>query len=149
MIPSDRCRNVVNKGVVVIPNGHPLSAFVNDPEYSSVLSEYLGTTSSYAVCTYHQYSDNGYSNYDPTVQNVLIPDAQQLIESAYSMMAVMDPSSDLYNNIQRAINNLNAILPLPAALILIIISVGLTLFSGLIPSRSAAKKDPVVALRTE
>ncbi len=47
------------------------------------------------------------------------------------------------------INNLSAILPLPAALILIAISVGLTLFSGLIPSRSAAKKDPVVALRTE
>ena len=29
------------------------------------------------------------------------------------------------------------------------ISVALTLLSGLIPSRSAAKKDPVVALRTE
>jgi len=27
--------------------------------------------------------------------------------------------------------------------------VGLTLISGIIPSRSAAKKDPVVALRTE
>ncbi|MBR6693820.1 MAG: ABC transporter ATP-binding protein/permease [Clostridia bacterium] len=47
------------------------------------------------------------------------------------------------------INTLSAILPLPAALILIAISVALTLFSGLIPSRSAAKKDPVVALRTE
>jgi len=34
-------------------------------------------------------------------------------------------------------------------LVLIAISVGLTLLSGLIPSRSAAKKDPVVALRTE
>ncbi len=29
------------------------------------------------------------------------------------------------------------------------ISVLLTLISGIIPSRSAAKKDPVVALRTE
>jgi len=47
------------------------------------------------------------------------------------------------------INNLSAILPLPAALILVAISVCLTLISGLIPSRSAAKKDPVVALRTE
>ncbi len=47
------------------------------------------------------------------------------------------------------INNLNAFLPFPAALILIAISVLLTLFSGIIPSRSAAKKDPVVALRTE
>ena len=47
------------------------------------------------------------------------------------------------------LGSLRAILPLPAALILIAISVLLTLFSGLIPSRSAAKKDPVVALRTE
>lgn len=47
------------------------------------------------------------------------------------------------------INNLSAFLPLPAAVILILISVALTLLSGLIPSRSAAKKDPVVALRTE
>jgi len=47
------------------------------------------------------------------------------------------------------ISNLNAILPLPAAIILVLISVGLTLISGIIPSRSAAKKDPVVALRTE
>ena len=47
------------------------------------------------------------------------------------------------------IENLNAILPVGAAVILVLISVALTLFSGLIPSRSAAKKDPVVALRSE
>lgn len=47
------------------------------------------------------------------------------------------------------INNLSAILPLPVGIILILISVLLTLFSGIIPSRSAAKKDPVVALRSE
>lgn len=47
------------------------------------------------------------------------------------------------------IGNLDAILPLPVAGILVAISVLLTLFAGIIPSRSAAKKDPVVALRTE
>lgn len=47
------------------------------------------------------------------------------------------------------LNNLSAILPIPVALVLITISVLLTLISGIIPSRSAAKKDPVVALRTE
>ena len=47
------------------------------------------------------------------------------------------------------ITNLKAVLPIPAAVILIAISVMLTLISGIIPSRSAAKKDPVVALRTE
>ena len=36
-----------------------------------------------------------------------------------------------------------------AAALLVAISMILTLFSGIIPSRSAAKKDPVVALRTE
>ncbi len=47
------------------------------------------------------------------------------------------------------INNLSAYLPIPTAVILVCISVLLTLISGIIPSRSAAKKDPVVALRTE
>ncbi|MCD8120498.1 MAG: ABC transporter ATP-binding protein/permease [Lachnospiraceae bacterium] len=44
---------------------------------------------------------------------------------------------------------LSAHLPGVAAVILIVISILLTLVAGIIPSRSAAKKDPVVALRTE
>ncbi len=47
------------------------------------------------------------------------------------------------------IGNLSAVLPIKGALILIAISVLLTLISGFIPSRAAAKKDPVVALRSE
>ncbi len=47
------------------------------------------------------------------------------------------------------INNLSAHLPLPVGVLLVAISVVLTLFAGIIPSRSASKKDPVVALRTE
>ncbi len=42
-----------------------------------------------------------------------------------------------------------ASLPLVGAIALILISVGLTLIAGLVPSRIAAKKDPVEALRTE
>lgn len=42
-----------------------------------------------------------------------------------------------------------AMLPLAGGVILVIISMLLTLIAGLIPSRMAAKKDPVVALRTE
>ena len=45
--------------------------------------------------------------------------------------------------------NLRAFLSPVAAIILVLISVLLTLISGLIPARSAAKKDPVIALRTE
>lgn len=42
-----------------------------------------------------------------------------------------------------------AALPFVAAIILVVISVSLTLIAGLVPSRIAAKKDPVEALRTE
>ncbi len=42
-----------------------------------------------------------------------------------------------------------ASLPVAAAAILIVLSMLLTVIAGLIPSRIAAKKDPVVALRTE
>lgn len=42
-----------------------------------------------------------------------------------------------------------ALLPPAQAVVLILLSIGLTLISGLLPARSAAKKDPVVALRTE
>lgn len=42
-----------------------------------------------------------------------------------------------------------ASIPIAGALILIAISVVLTLIAGLFPSRVAAKKDPVIALRTE
>jgi len=44
---------------------------------------------------------------------------------------------------------LAAHLPWEVAAILVAISVVLTSFAGVIPARSAAKKDPVVALRTE
>ena len=42
-----------------------------------------------------------------------------------------------------------ASLPVAGGIILVVISISLTLIAGLIPSRMAAKKDPVEALRTE
>ncbi len=45
--------------------------------------------------------------------------------------------------------DINAQLPLVSGTILIVLSMLLTLVGGLIPSRQAAKKDPVIALRSE
>jgi len=45
--------------------------------------------------------------------------------------------------------DVNAALPAVSAIILIVLSVLLTLIGGFIPSKNAAKKDPVAALRTE
>ena len=45
--------------------------------------------------------------------------------------------------------NVKATLPLTAGIILITLSVLLTLIGGIIPSRKAAKEDPVLALRSE
>ncbi len=42
-----------------------------------------------------------------------------------------------------------AALPVSSALVMVLVSVMLTLISGLIPASAAAKKDPVIALRTE
>ena len=47
------------------------------------------------------------------------------------------------------IEDLSRVLPLESAGVLILISIIITVIGGLIPSRSAAKKDPVEALRTE
>ena len=48
-----------------------------------------------------------------------------------------------------AANGVNAVLGIDHAIILILLSVILTCIGGLIPSKKAAKKDPVTALRTE
>jgi putative ABC transport system permease protein len=48
----------------------------------------------------------------------------------------------------QGLSNIAALNPFHG-LTLILISIGLTLFSGLLPSRIASNKDPVVALRTE
>ncbi|MBP5230566.1 MAG: FtsX-like permease family protein [Clostridia bacterium] len=47
------------------------------------------------------------------------------------------------------IGNINAYLPVPAAAILVGISMLLTFIAGLIPAGIASRKDPVLALRTE
>ena len=45
--------------------------------------------------------------------------------------------------------NVNAFLPVQSGIILIVLSIILTLIGGIIPSKKAAKEDPVTALRTD
>ena len=45
--------------------------------------------------------------------------------------------------------NINAVLPTKYAGILVLISVILTMIAGFIPSKKAARQDPVIALRAE
>lgn len=47
------------------------------------------------------------------------------------------------------ISGLTAQLPVTSALVLIVLSIVITLVGGLLPAKKAAKKDPVIALRSE
>ena len=63
-------------------------------------------------------------------------------------LLILIPGNALIHHIADT-NDVNAFLPVVPAVILILLSVILTLLGGLIPSRKAAKSDPVTALRTE
>ena len=102
------CPNVVTKGIVVIPEGHPLYRFITSTIYEPVLSEYLGIANTLGVCTYHQSAYE--SGVDPVVQNTLIPDALTLIENAQSLLTGLDSASTQYSNIVNAINNLQMVI---------------------------------------
>ena len=64
-----------------------------------------------------------------------------------SLLLLIPINSILYSVTE--IEGLHAVLPVAGAVILVVISMVLTLIAGIIPSRVAAKKDPVEALRTE
>lgn len=63
-------------------------------------------------------------------------------------LLILIPSNMLIHHLAGT-TDISAVLPVVPAVVLIILSVLLTLVGGLIPSRKAAKSDPVAALRTE
>jgi hypothetical protein len=111
MIASTYCPSTVVRGVVILPQGHPLEKFINDATYGSVISEYLGTYASTTVCTLHQfgYYDDTQST-DPIVQNTLIPDARTLLQSAQLLLNGLDNTSEAYQNIAWAMSNLQGVI---------------------------------------
>lgn len=70
-----------------------------------------------------------------------------LLGIVVSLIALV-PITSLIQNLS-GIVDLQAKLPLGYSLLLIAISIAITVVGGLIPARKAAKKDPVIALRTE
>ena len=70
-----------------------------------------------------------------------------LIGVGISLLALF-PANAIIHSIAQT-NDVNAKLPMVAAIALITLSVILTLIGGIIPSRKAANSDPVEALRTE
>ena len=63
-------------------------------------------------------------------------------------LLLLIPGNAIIHNLTGSVN-VNAVLPLGGAIILVVLSVVLTLIGGLIPARGAANCDPVAALRTE
>ena len=80
-------------------------------------------------------------------ETILIGLASGIMGVGVSMLLCIPINAVIYSLTNLA--GLKAHVPTQAGLILIVISVLLSVFAGIIPSRSAAKKDPVVALRTE
>ncbi|MDE6880801.1 MAG: ABC transporter ATP-binding protein/permease [Oscillospiraceae bacterium] len=70
-----------------------------------------------------------------------------LIGIAVTLLLIVPINAVLYS--ATGIAGLKAALPVQGAVVLVAISALLTIIAGLIPSRVAARKDPVVALRTE
>lgn len=63
-------------------------------------------------------------------------------------MALVPPINYVIHSVTNNFD-INAVLPISSAVVLIVLSVILTLLGGFIPAKQAAKKDPVLALRSE
>ena len=101
MQASPWCPNPVQRGIITIPAGHPLYAFIGT-QYQEVLEQYLGTAaaSSGIVCTYHN-ADTQNSGISATTA-ALIADAKVLLSSAQSMLQGMDPASASWQAVKSA-----------------------------------------------
>ncbi len=122
-LTNEYCPNVVraNKGVIVIPKGHPLYGFIGS-KYNSTLEKYLGefatlrysndananaALNSSITCDIHGPGTNN-DNY--FVDNTLVPDANRLLGQAQDVLNNMTQGTDAYSNLQNAISSLQGIL---------------------------------------
>ena len=80
-------------------------------------------------------------------ETVIIGFASGMIGVTVTVLACLPINAIIHS--LTGIETLNAYLPLKTAVIYVLLSIILNMVSGLIPSKSASKKDPVVALRSE
>ena len=80
-------------------------------------------------------------------ETILIGFASGMIGVVVTVLACIPINSVIHS--LTGIETLNAYLPFKTGMIYVLLSVVLNMMSGFIPSKSAAKKDPVVALRSE
>lgn len=64
-------------------------------------------------------------------------------------LLLLIPTNSIIDSVAGTAVNVQATLPIAAGIILVVLSVILTLIGGIIPSKKAAKEDPVLALRSE
>ncbi len=104
MPASPYCPYVVQKGVVTIQAGQPLSSFLGT-EYQSVLEEYLGLSADNGgtTCTLHGGGSQGEGSAIPNRQ---AEDAGRLIAAAQEQLATLDPAGAQYSAIVNAATSL-------------------------------------------
>ena len=100
MPASPYCPYVVQKGVVALQAGQPLSSFLGT-EYQNVLEEYLGLSAQNVgmICILRGEGSSGEGSALPNRQ---AEDAARLIAEAQNQLATLDPSSGQYSAIVNA-----------------------------------------------
>ena len=121
LLATDYCPSVSNKGVVILPMGHPLYEYTGG-QYSSVLSDYLGEYATLRLtsdgnanaamlgsiaCGLHQ---NAQSYENQWVHSQLLPDAQRLLTQAQNQLTALPASHWAYQNLLSAINELSNVI---------------------------------------
>ena len=108
MPASPYCPSVIQKGVVALQAGQPLSSFLGT-EYQSVLEEYLGLSADNGgtTCTLHGGGPQGGGTALPNRQ---AEDAARLISAAQEQLGTLDPGSAQYSAIVNAATTLQQLI---------------------------------------
>ena len=122
MLATAYCPSVSEKGVVILPLGHPLRDFIGTG-YAGVLSDYLGEYAALPLtgdanynralmethtCAYHTMGTEAYQQ--TIVDQQLLPDAQRLLGQAQGMLLYLSPDHPAYGGLSAAIQALDDVI---------------------------------------